>query len=164
MTDIVGSGVVRECSIANALAVVGERWSLLVLREALLGRTRFDEMVANTGASRDILAARLRSLVDAGVLEKRLYDEHPRRFEYLPTESGRALRPILLALMDWGDTYVTDGPPPTVWEHSCGSELHVSAVCAACGEPVAATPARLLRLGGVDQPVWMRRYQCDDSP
>ncbi|TDC47942.1 transcriptional regulator [Jiangella ureilytica] len=143
---------VAECSIANALAVVGERWSLLVLREVLLGRLRFDEIAANTGASRDILAARLRTLVDAGVLEKRLYDEHPRRFEYLPTESGRALRPILLALMQWGDEYVTQGPPPTVWEHSCGSELRVCAVCASCGEPVEAGRSRLLRLGGVDQP------------
>lgn len=141
-----------ECSIANALAVVGERWSLLVLREVLLGRVRFDEIAANTGASRDILAARLRTLVDAGVLEKRLYDEHPRRYEYRPTEAGRALRPILLALMQWGDEYVTTGPPPTVWEHSCGSELHVTAVCSACGEPVGAGESRLLRLGGVDQP------------
>lgn len=151
--SLVGSGVVRECSIANALAVVGERWSLLVLREVLLGRCRFDEIAANTGASRDILAARLRTLVETGVLEKRLYDEHPRRYEYLPTESGRALRPILLSLMEWGDRYVTDGPPPTVWEHSCGSELHVSAVCASCGEPVSSSESRLLRLGGVDQPV-----------
>jgi DNA-binding HxlR family transcriptional regulator len=142
-----------ECSIANALAVVGERWSLLVLREVLLGNVRFESIAANTGASRDILAARLRTLVDAGVLEKRLYDEHPRRYEYLPTTSGRALRPILLALMQWGDEYVTNGPPPTVWEHSCGSELHVSAVCAACGEPVTSGESRLLRLGGVDQPV-----------
>jgi DNA-binding HxlR family transcriptional regulator len=144
---------VPECSIANALAVVGERWSLLVLREVLLGNVRFESIAANTGASRDILAARLRTLVDAGVLEKRLYDEHPRRFEYVPTESGRALRPILLALMQWGDRYVTDGPPPTVWEHSCGAELHVSAVCASCGEPVSSGRSRLLRLGGVDQPV-----------
>ncbi|SDU83052.1 winged helix-turn-helix transcriptional regulator [Jiangella alkaliphila] len=149
------TGAVAECSIANALAVVGERWSFLVLREVLLGRVRFDEIVANTGGSRDILAARLRTLVDAGVLEKRLYDEHPRRFEYLPTESGRALRPILLSLMEWGDRYVTQGPPPTVWEHSCGAELHVATVCAACGAPVGGGgtgSSRLLRLGGVDVP------------
>ncbi|TDE08047.1 winged helix-turn-helix transcriptional regulator [Jiangella asiatica] len=140
----------RECSIANALAVVGERWSLLALREVMLGVTRFDAIAANTGASRDILAARLRTLVDAGVLEKRLYDEHPRRYEYLATESGRALQPVLLGLMEWGDRYVTQGPPPTVWEHACGGELHLRAVCATCGEPVGATPSRLVRLGGVD--------------
>lgn len=141
----------RECSIANALAVVGERWSLLVLREVMLGNVRFDAIAAGTGGSRDILATRLRTLVDAGVLEKRLYSEQPRRYEYLPTESGRALRPVLLALMDWGDRYVTQGPPPTVWEHTCGEELHVAAVCAACGEPVGSGESRLLRLGGVDQ-------------
>ncbi|TDD64561.1 transcriptional regulator [Jiangella aurantiaca] len=141
----------RECSIANALAVVGERWSLLVLREVLLGNVRFESIAANTGGSRDILSARLRTLVEAGVLERRLYDEHPRRYEYLPTEAGWALQPILLALMDWGDRYVTQGPPPTVWEHSCGAELHLEAVCAACGEPASSGQSRLLRLGGVDQ-------------
>lgn len=145
------ASAVRECSIANALAVVGERWSLLVLREVLLGNLRFDAIVAATGGSRDILAARLRTLVDAGVLEKRPYSEQPRRFEYVPTESGRALQPVLLALMDWGDRYVTPGPPPTVWEHSCGAELHLTAVCAACGSPVGSGESRLLRLGGVDQ-------------
>lgn len=148
------SAAVRECSIANALAVVGERWSLLVLREVMLGNVRFESIAAATGGSRDILAARLRTLVDAGVLEKRLYDEHPRRYEYVATESGRALQPVLLALMDWGDRYVTQGPPPTVWEHSCGAHLHLAAVCAACGAPVGAGgtgSSRLLRLGGVDQ-------------
>ncbi|SDS28085.1 helix-turn-helix domain-containing protein [Jiangella sp. DSM 45060] len=144
-------GSARECSIANALAVVGERWSLLVLREVLLGNVRFDAIATATGGSRDILAARLRTLVDAGVLEKRPYSSQPRRYEYVATESGRALQPVLLALMDWGDRYVTDGPPPTVWEHSCGAELHLAAVCAACGSPVGAGSSRLLRLGGVDQ-------------
>ncbi|PZF80107.1 winged helix-turn-helix transcriptional regulator [Jiangella anatolica] len=141
----------RECSIANALAVVGERWSLLILREVLLGNVRFDAIAAATGGSRDILAARLRTLVAAGVLEKRPYSEQPRRHEYVATESGQALQPVLLGLMEWGDRYVTQGPPPTVWEHSCGAELHVAAVCAACGSPVGAGRSRLVRLGGVDQ-------------
>jgi DNA-binding HxlR family transcriptional regulator len=139
----------RDCSIANALAVVGERWSLLALREITLGVRRFDQIARNTGASRDILATRLRGLVAAGVLEKHQYETHPPRFEYVPTESGRALTPLLLGLMEWGDQYVTEGPPPTVWTHSCGAELHPKTICAHCGEPVGWGEAKAVRLGAV---------------
>ncbi|MFI5606568.1 winged helix-turn-helix transcriptional regulator [Amycolatopsis sp. NPDC051903] len=139
----------RECSIADALEVVGERWSLLALREILLGERRFNQIADNTGASRDILAARLRKLVDAGVLEKRQYEDHPPRFEYLPTESARALQPVLLGLMQWGDRYVHQGPPPTVYEHACGEQLQVKSVCAHCGEPVNAAGTHPLRVGAV---------------
>ena len=139
----------RECSIANALAVVGERWSLLALREIMLGERRFDQIAGNTGASRDILAARLRKLVSSGVLERRQYQVHPPRYEYVPTEAGYALQPILLGLMEWGDQYVTDGPPPTVWEHDCGAELHPRTVCAQCMQPVSPGTARAVRVGAV---------------
>jgi DNA-binding HxlR family transcriptional regulator len=138
----------RECSIANALSVIGERWSLLALREVLFGVRRFDGIAANTGASRDILAARLKKLVEQGVLEKQLYQEHPPRYEYLPTESARALQPVLLGLMEWGDRYVTQGEPPTVWEHECGAVLHPRTVCETCGEPLRPGSARPLRIGG----------------
>lgn len=139
----------RDCSIARALDVIGERWTLLALREIMLGQRRFDEIVRNTGASRDILATRLRKLVDAGVLEKRQYEERPPRYEYLLTDSGRALRPVLFALMDWGDKFVTQGPPPSVWEHHCGSVLHVQPTCESCGEAVTFDDLRPRRLGRV---------------
>ncbi|HWD05186.1 MAG TPA: helix-turn-helix domain-containing protein [Amycolatopsis sp.] len=139
----------RECSIADALDVVGERWSLLALREVMLGERRFNQIAANTGASRDILATRLRKLVDAGVLEKRLYEDHPPRFEYLPTDSARALQPVLLGLMQWGDRYVRQGRPPTVYQHACGEELQVRTVCAHCGEPADADGTHALRVGAV---------------
>jgi DNA-binding HxlR family transcriptional regulator len=139
----------RECSIANALGVIGERWSLLALREIMLGEQRFDQIARNTGASRDILATRLRTLVAAGVLEKRLYEEHPPRYEYVATEAGRALQPILIGLMEWGDRYVTDGPPPTLWRHECGAELHPKTVCAHCGGPIGGGEPELIRLGTV---------------
>ncbi|HTF52807.1 MAG TPA: helix-turn-helix domain-containing protein, partial [Pseudonocardia sp.] len=80
---------VRECSIANALAVIGERWSLLALREVFFGVRRFDQIQRNTGASRDILAARLRTLVEHGVLRKVQYEQHPPRYEYVLTEAGQ---------------------------------------------------------------------------
>jgi DNA-binding HxlR family transcriptional regulator len=142
-------GKARNCSIANALAVVGERWSLLAMREVSFGVRRFDQIAHNTGASRDILATRLRTLVEAGVLEKQMYEEHPPRYEYVATESGRALQPVLLALMDWGDRFVTEGEPPTVWEHSCGAVLSPRMVCSGCGEPVKAGQSKPLRLGEV---------------
>ncbi|MPZ82456.1 MAG: transcriptional regulator [Actinophytocola sp.] len=139
----------RECSIANALAVVGERWSLLVLREAMFGVRRFDRFAHNTGASRDILAVRLRTLVAAGVLARQQYSTRPPRFEYVLTESGRALSPVLMGLTEWGDRYVTEGEPPTVWEHECGAELHPATVCAECGGSVEETTLRPIRLGRV---------------
>jgi DNA-binding HxlR family transcriptional regulator len=139
----------RECSIANALAVVGERWSLLALREIMLGAGRFDQIARNTGASRDILATRLRTLVAAGVVEKREYQSQPTRYEYLPTEAGRALQPILLQLMSWGDRYVTAGPPPTVLRHACGAELRLRTVCAGCGDELTPDAIETVRLGQV---------------
>ncbi|PRX45438.1 HxlR family transcriptional regulator [Prauserella shujinwangii] len=132
-----------------AAGVVGERWSLLVLRELMLGERRFDRIARNTGASRDVLATRLRTLVEAGVLERRRYEEHPPRYEYVPTEAGRALQPVLLGLLQWGDRYVTEGPPPTVFEHSCGAELETRTVCAHCGREVEPGEPRVRRLGRV---------------
>lgn len=124
--------------MANALEVVGERWSLLALREVFFGNTRFDQIAANTGASRDVLTVRLKKLVAAGVLEKRQYSEHPPRHEYLLTDSGRALHNVMLMLKEWGDTYVTERPLPLVWEHSCGAVLEPHVVCSACGEEATA--------------------------
>jgi DNA-binding HxlR family transcriptional regulator len=139
----------RECSIANALAIIGERWSLLVLREVFFGVRRFDQIAQNTGASRDILAARLRKLVDAGVLAKHQYEQHPPRYEYVLTEMGQALHVVLLTLMDWGDRYVTQGEPPTVLAHSCGAVLQPLTVCAHCGQPVSPDDMRVVQ---TDQP------------
>ncbi|MEV4397480.1 helix-turn-helix domain-containing protein [Nonomuraea sp. NPDC049607] len=139
----------RQCSIANALAVVGERWSLLAMREIMLGVRRFDQIARNTGASRDILTARLRKLVEVGLLERVPYERHPPRHEYVLTDAGQALHTVLLALMDWGDRYVTEGEPPTVWRHSCGEPLEPLTVCASCREPVRPQELTVIR---VDQP------------
>ncbi|GII54341.1 transcriptional regulator [Planotetraspora thailandica] len=139
----------RECSLANALAVVGERWSMLVLREVMLGQRRYDQILANTGANRDTLASRLRTLVDAGILERQQYEQHPPRYEYVATEAGLALQPILMSLMEWGNQYATSGPPPTVFTHSCGAELHPRTVCDHCGETLEPGNARIERLGAV---------------
>ncbi|GAA3308625.1 winged helix-turn-helix transcriptional regulator [Streptomyces cinereospinus] len=126
----------RPCSIADALALVGEKYSLLVLREVCLGNRRFDQLVRNIGAPRDILATRLRRLVDAGILTKRAYSERPQRFEYRPTQAGLELEPVLLTLMEWGNRHLREGDRPMVVEHACGHELVPLVTCQACGDPV----------------------------
>jgi len=127
----------RPCSIADALAVVGEKYSLLVLREVCLGNGRFDQLVRNTGAPRDVLATRLRRLTDAGILTKRAYSERPQRYEYRPTRAGLELEPVLMTLMAWGDRHLrTAADRPMVIEHVCGHELMAAVTCSACGENV----------------------------
>lgn len=127
----------RACSIARALDIVGEKWALLAVREVFLGNRRFDEMIRRTGAPRDTLAARLRTLVASGILERRQYSEHPARYEYRLTEAGRDLYPVIVTLMRWGDKHLAgeDGPP-LVLEHHCGHRLEARLVCESCGEAV----------------------------
>ena len=138
----------RACSIARTLDIVGEKWALLAVREVFLVNRRFDEMVRRTGAPRDTLAARLRTLVSAGILERRQYSEHPARFEYHLTDAGRDLYPVIVTLMRWGDHYLAgeDGPP-LVLQHHCGHELVAQVVCQACGEPLRARDAKPVTAG-----------------
>jgi len=129
----------RTCSVARTLDIVGEKWALLAVREVFLGNRTFDEMVRRTGAPRDTLAARLRTLTGAGILERRQYCAHPARFEYHLTEAGRDLYPVITTLMRWGDTYLAgEGGPPLVLEHHCGHRLVAQVICEACGEPLQA--------------------------
>ena len=135
----------RRCSIAGALDVVGEKWSLLVVRELFLGVRRFSDIAANTGAPRDILTARLRRLEELGVITRRAYSERPPRHEYMLTEAGKDLRPVIMTLKHWGDTYVAHDHQPPVLEHSCGATFEPRMACAACGE-VIADPRTLTRI------------------
>jgi DNA-binding HxlR family transcriptional regulator len=124
----------QTCSIAAALEVVGERWSLLIVRDVLLGVRRFDELQSDLGIARNVLGSRLQRLVEHGVLEKRRYQERPERFEYLLTEKGLDLWPAVVALMQWGDKYGAPLGPPTVLEHrGCGGSVDEHRICAACG-------------------------------
>jgi DNA-binding HxlR family transcriptional regulator len=127
----------RVCSVARTLDIVGEKWALLAVREVFLGNRRFDEMIRQTGAPRDTLAARLRTLVETGILERRRYSEHPARYEYYLTEVGKDLYPVILTLRQWGDSHLAgaDGPP-LVFTHDCGHPLRARLVCESCGEPV----------------------------
>jgi DNA-binding HxlR family transcriptional regulator len=107
----------RPCPIAASLEVVGERWALLVVRELALGRTRFTDIVRGTGAPRDRIAARLKVLEDGGVVERHAYQERPTRFEYMLSESGRALVPVLDALLAWGLAHAVAGDDPDRMAH-----------------------------------------------
>ena len=129
----------QVCSIAGALEVVGERWSLLIVRDILLGLRRFDELQASLGVARNVLQTRLTRLVDEGVLEKRLYRDHPPRYEYRLTEKGLDLWPTIVALMRWGDQYAAPaaGPPVLLTHRACGGAVDEHRICAACGTPLS---------------------------
>lgn len=136
MTPATRVATPRRCSIASALDVIGEKWSLLVIRELFLGVRRFNDIAMNTGAPRDVLTARLRRLEELGVVARRQYEDRPARYEYVLTDAGKDLRPVIWALKQWGDEHLMDDPLPLVYEHTCGHEFVPQMVCRACGEPV----------------------------
>jgi DNA-binding HxlR family transcriptional regulator len=125
--------VPRTCSIARSLALVGERWSLLVVREVSLGVRRFVDIQTATGAPPAVLSDRLRTLVEVGVLETRGYQEPGARtrLEYHLTPRGRDLTPVLTALKDWGDRHEADelGPPVVTRHRECGGAVHAVLAC-----------------------------------
>jgi DNA-binding HxlR family transcriptional regulator len=136
----------QVCSIAGALEVVGERWSLLIVRDVFLGLRRFDEIQADLGIARNVLQVRLTRLVAHDVLEKRLYQEHPPRYEYRLTEKGLGLWPTVVALMQWGDRYaVPPAGPAVLLEHrGCGGAVDEHRVCAKCGARLSVRDVRAL--------------------
>lgn len=133
-----------NCSVARALEVVGERWAFLVLRESFYGVRRFDQFQRNLGIARNILTSRLQTLVGAGILERTLYNERPKRYEYRLTQKGLDLYPVVVSLMQWGDRYAADpAGPPIVLEHKgCGKITTPKFVCSNCGEEVGARDIR----------------------
>ena len=122
------------CSIARSLEIIGDRWTILILRDAFRGLRRFDELRRDLGIPRAVLADRLKKLVDAGVLHRRRYQDHPPRDEYRLTPMGLELSPILVALMHWGDRWLADDGPPTVLVHEpCGTDVELGFHCRTCG-------------------------------
>ena len=109
-SELVRPDGTRECPIADAAELIGDRWSLLVIREIGLGVRRFTGIQRNTGAPREMLTARLRKLEDSGVITRQQYSEHPPRYDYLLTEAGQALVPILRSLRRWGEKYAPSRP------------------------------------------------------
>jgi DNA-binding HxlR family transcriptional regulator len=126
----------QVCSIARALEVVGERWSLLIIRDALFaGSTRYSDFQRSLGIATNILKDRLDGFVDAGIMRRHRYSKQPELFEYVLTDKGRDLAPALIALTEWGDRWAAPDGPPIVYRHTlCGSQISHDVVCAACGQ------------------------------
>ena len=134
-----------NCSVAQTLEIIGEWWTLLILRDCFLGIRRFDEFVERLGIARNVLTSRLDTLVEAGILQRRVYDEGRGRYDYLLTDKGRALWPVLTAVRQWGDEWVLgEGNEPVVLEHkSCNHQTNAVMVCHHCHEPLDARSVRV---------------------
>lgn len=128
----------ENCSLARTLAVIGDRWTLLVLREAFLKVRRFEDFQASLGIARQVLTERLAHLVEEGVLAKSPYQDRPPRFEYRLTEKGLGLYPAILALVHWGDAhYAGRAGPPLLHRHkTCGHDFRSVLTCSECGEAI----------------------------
>jgi len=130
----------EPCSILRPLALLGDRWTLVILRQAFAGVRRFDDLQSSLGLSRPVLADRLRRLVEAGVLDRCAYrDDRRTRHEYRLTAKGLDLYPVLMALRDWGDRYLApDGPFIEYRHRGCGGQTHTHLLCDDCGAAVSA--------------------------
>jgi DNA-binding HxlR family transcriptional regulator len=128
-----------RCSVARTVDVIGEWWTPLIVRDAFYGRRRFEEFQQSLGLARNVLAARLDRLVDAGIMERQRYQERPPRDEYVLTTKGRELFPIIAALLAWGDKWTAGeaGPPLLLIHEPCGEPGTLRATCDQCGEPMS---------------------------
>lgn len=136
----------ERCSIARTVSVIGDRWTLLILRDCFLRIRRFDEFEARLGITRHILADRLKKLVDAGVLRKVPYQERPVRYEYRLTQKGLDLYPILMGIVHWGDSYMAGkAGRPLLHRHlKCGHQFDPVLTCSECGERVNPREVRVM--------------------
>ncbi len=126
------------CSVARTLSVIGDRWTLLVLRDCFLGVRRFDDFQGSLGCSPHLLSTRLAQLVDDGILERRPYQERPARHEYRLTAKGRDLFPVIASLVVWGDRWMSEGEgrPVDLFHRPCGHRTTPELHCSECGEPI----------------------------
>jgi DNA-binding HxlR family transcriptional regulator len=129
----------QNCSIARTLEFVGERWSLLIIREAFLGTRRFDDFQRGLGIARNVLQTRLERLTDAGILRRVAYQQRPPRYEYRLTRKGVDLWPVIVSLMKWGDRHAAPAGPPVVLQHrGCGGEVDDRRRCGRCSADLEA--------------------------
>lgn len=127
------------CPVARSQAIVGDRWSVLIVRELFMGNRRFDSLLVQSQATPQMLAARLKRLEADGMIQRQRYMDKPPRYEYELTDMGRAFYPVILALREWGETWCkSEGEDVAVrYTHlSCGNDAGVGTVCQACGEPL----------------------------
>ena len=135
----------ENCPIAASVSVLGDRWTLLVLRDLLVGLRRFDELMKSLGIATNILTDRLRRLEDNGLVERKAYQPHPQRFEYLPTQKGRDLTTVVMALAEWGNAWGIEMPnksPVDFVNPETGNPLRLDTVDSVTGETIRAARAR----------------------
>lgn len=144
----------QPCSIARALAVIGDRWTLMILRDCFLGVRRFEVFQQRLGISRTIVTDRLRVLVEEGVLRRETYQQNPPRHEYRLTAKGLDLHPAIMAIAHFGDAYYAgEAGPPVVRRHKgCGCDFHPVQVCSECGEVVGAREVEARAAEGFPEP------------
>ena len=124
-------------SVAQTMDIIGDAWSALILRDVFAGLTRFDQLRQDLEISSKTLTARLEHLVGHGILERRGYTDHPPRHDYVPTQKGAELFPVIAAVMAWGDRWTAEAAgPPAVIHHRCGAHARARVVCDHCGEPL----------------------------
>jgi DNA-binding HxlR family transcriptional regulator len=125
-------------SVGRTLSLVGERWTIMILRETFFGVRRYGQLARNLGIPRPTLSLRLRKLIDNGLLDRVLYSTDPERYEYRLTQAGRDLFPAVIALMRWGDTHLAgpEGPPIVLRHDTCGKPTHPHLTCDVCGEEI----------------------------
>lgn len=134
----------ENCSLARTLSVVGDRWALIILRDALLGVRRFEDFQSRLGIARRVLTERLAHMVDAGIFDRIPYQNRPTRFEYRLTRRGHELQTVLLSMIRWGDVHLA-GPegPPAIHRHiACGHDFDPVTICSFCGDPVGVGAVR----------------------
>ena len=144
----------QVCSVARSLEVVGDRWTLLIVRDALRGVHRFDDFRARLGVAHNVLSDRLSRLTYADFLERRRYQQRPDRYEYHLTQQGRDLWPVVMSLLLWGDRYLApDGPPKLALHRNCGGRLTPQLTCADCGANLAYGDVELTRGPGAEESI-----------
>jgi DNA-binding HxlR family transcriptional regulator len=135
----------QTCSVARALEVVGERWTLLIVRDLLTGPHRFAELQGKLGIAKNVLTVRLQKLVDQGIVEKTPYTDARDWNDYRLTRKGKDLFPVLTALMAWGDRYsAPPGGPPLIFQHECGHAAGHKVVCAYCGDDIIPRSIKII--------------------
>jgi len=138
----------QYCPVASTLEVIGERWTLLIIRDVFLGIRRFEELQRDLGVARNVLQIRLERLVEEGILDKHRYQERPTRYEYRLTEKGLDLWPVLVAMVQWGDRHGIEGDRPMIIQHrGCGGEIDLHHRCLACGAELSAADSVAVRTG-----------------
>ncbi len=133
----------QVCSVARTLELIGERWTILIVRDAFRGIRRFDDFQRSLGVARNVLQGRLERLVEHDILKRVQYQERPERFEYRLTEKGLDLWPVVVSMLAFGDRHLAEDGPPLVLEHrDCGGHVNDRRICEECGAPVGPRDVR----------------------